>query len=437
MTTQAQQATALEDSRWIGAELGGRYVVERALGRGGVGHVHLALDRQLGRRVAVKVLLDEHSDEAATERFRREARAAAALEHPNACRLYEVGEHEGETFLVMELLEGELLSERLQRGALPLDEALEILRPLMDAVSALHRAGLVHRDLKPANVILTEQGVKLLDFGLARHTRQDAAVTAPSLTMAGSVAGTLRYMAPEQLTGDPVDERTDVFALGVLFFEMLTGHIPFAADTNVDWVTAVLREDPQPLGRPELAALEPVVQRALQRRAVDRFDSVDAMAQAVEAVVNGEPAPAAAAPARSAPPARTDTLVVLPFLALQADPEIGFLQHGVPEALTAALSATGDWQVISNRVAMRVDETADLATVGRELGAGVMLTGTFLRAGTKVRVTAQLVSDAGAVQWSHSTHHEFADVLTLQDEVCQAILAGLPAPAGASGSPQS
>ena len=370
----------------IGTELGGRYVVEGALGRGGMGHVYQALDRQLGRRVAVKLLHDERSDPSATERFVREARSAASLEHPHACRLYELGEHQGQTFLVMELLEGELLSERLQRGALPLAEAMEVLLPLMDAVSALHRAGLIHRDLKPSNVFLTAQGVKLLDFGLARHTRPEAAVTAPSLTMAGAVAGTLRYMAPEQVTGDPVDERTDVFALGVMFYEMLTGHIPFNAETNVDWLNAVLKEDPQPLGQPGLEQVEPVIRRALERRSADRYASVAEMSAALASTVT----PDAARPSRPSPASspsadgQPDTIVVLPFRQLQADPEVAFLQHGVPDGLTAALSSSTRWRVLSSREAMRFDEAADTVSIGRELGAGFLLTGTFLRGGPQV-----------------------------------------------------
>lgn len=432
MTPGVEIDPAVGDPALIGAELGGRYVVERALGRGGLGHVYQAHDRQLGRRVAVKLLLDKRSDASAAERLMREARAAASLEHPHACRLYELGEHDGQMFLVMELLEGELLSERLRRGAMPLTEALVVLRPLMDAVAALHRVGLIHRDLKPSNVFLTSQGVKLLDFGLARHSRPDAAVTAPSLTVAGSVAGTLRYMAPEQLTGDPVDERTDVFALGVLFYEMLTARIPFAAETNVDWVNAVLREDPQPLGDPDLAAIEPVVQRTLQRRAADRFESVDAMAAALAAAVgDGESSPVVPPPP-SESRSQAGTIVVLPFLGLQPDQEIAYLQHGIPEALTAALSTAASWRVISNREAMRFDHTADMATVSRELGASAMLTGTFLRSGTRVRVTAQLVFETGAVQWSQATHHEFVDVLALQDEICRTILAELPGPGAAA-----
>ena len=352
----------------------------------------------------------------------REARSAAALSHPNACRLYEVGEHAGQTFLVMELLEGELLADCIARSVLSAADAVAIIVPLMSAVTALHELGLIHRDLKPTNVFLTPQGVKLLDFGLARHTQVDAAYTAPALTMAGSVAGTLRYMAPEQVTGDPVDERTDVFALGVMLFEMLTGHIPFNAETNVDWLKAVLHDDPKPLGRPELVALDPVVLRALQRRSADRYASVSEMAAALEAAATTE---SPAVP--EGPPDRRAAIVVLPFRALQEDADVAFLQLGVPEAITAALSGDARWRVLSNREAMRFDDTADLTTIGRELRVDRLLTGTYLRSGAQVRVTAQLVSAVdGTVLWSHTAQHAFEDVFTLQDDICRQILGALP-----------
>ncbi len=414
----------------VGTELGGRYRVEESLGRGGMGRVFAATDQQLGRRVAVKLLREELTDAVAQERFMREARSAAALSHPHACRLYEVGEHDGLTFLVMELLEGELLSDRILRALLPAVEAVAIMLPLMSAVTALHELGLIHRDLKPSNVFLTPQGVKLLDFGLARHTHMDAAFTAPALTMAGSVAGTLRYMAPEQVTGDPVDERTDVFALGVILFEMLTGHIPFNAETNVDWLKAVLNDDPQPLGRPELLALEPVVLRALQRRSADRFASVREMATVLEAAMTPE-----ASKVADVAQDRRDAIVVLPFRGLQEDADVAFLQLGVPEAITAALSGEARWRVLSNREAMRFDDTADLTTIGRELRVDRLLTGTFLRSGTQVRVTAQLVSAVdGTVLWSNTAQHAFDDVLTLQDAICRQILSALPAAVDDAGA---
>lgn len=408
----------------IGAELGGRYRVEAALGAGGMGTVYEATDRQLDRRVAIKVIREGLNDEAAHDRFLREARAAASISHPNACCLFEVGEHEGRPFLVMELLQGEPLSQRLTRGNLTAEETLEIILPLMGAIGALHGVGLVHRDLKPSNVFLTPEGVKLLDFGLARHTKPEAAVTGPALTVPGAVTGTLRYMAPEQVTGDPVDQRTDVFALGVMLYEMLTGRIPFDATTNVDWLNAVLKDDPAPLGAAELKPLEPIVARALQRRPVDRYTSVQEMASALELALAPSPEDR---PVEAAKDARTGTIVVLPFRALQDDSDVAFLQKGLPEALTTALSANPALRLVSNQAALHFDDSEDLGAFGRELAADCMLTGTYLRAGDQVRVTAQLIASAdGSVQWSHVSQHAFDNPLSLQDEICAGILAALP-----------
>jgi TolB-like protein len=250
--------------------------------------------------------------------------------------------------------------------------------------------------------------------------------------MAGAVAGTLRYMAPEQVTGDPVDERTDVFALGVMFYEMLTGRVPFNAETNVDWLNAVLKDDPQPLGRPDLERIEPVIRRALERRSVDRFPSVEEMSAALSSAVGADPVTSSSASSPS-PAIQPNTIVVLPFRPLQADPEIAFLQHGVPDGLTAALSSAKRWRVLSSREAMRFDDAADAVSIGRELGAGLLVTGTFLRGGSQVRVTAQLVSaDGGDVRWSQTTEHEFADVIALQDDICRQIMAGLPSAEGSA-----
>jgi serine/threonine protein kinase len=257
-------------STMIGVELATRYRIERALGEGGMGLVYDALDKQLGRHVAVKLIREDLEDEVARERFLREARAAASLSHVNACQLFEVGEHDGRPFLVMELLQGEPLSRRLERGPMSKDEAVAVLLALTDVLSAFHGAGLIHRDLKPSNVFLTEQGVKLLDFGLARRTQRSDTLTTPALTVPGAVTGTVRYMAPEQITGDPVDNRTDIFALGVLFYEMLAGHAPFGAKTNVEWLNAVLTDEPASLDDPNLQGVGAVALRALRRNPDDR-----------------------------------------------------------------------------------------------------------------------------------------------------------------------
>jgi serine/threonine protein kinase len=218
----------------------GPYEIDGLLGAGGMGEVYRAKDSRLGRDVAVKVLPSRFAADAeARERFEREARTIAQISHPNICSIFDVGSHEGTGYLVMELLEGESLADRLAKGPLPLSQALRVGRDVCAALAAAHRKGIVHWDLKPANVMLTSSGVKLLDFGLAKlrerveagELSQQQTSDSP-LTGAGSVLGTLGYMAPEQLEGKPADARTDLFALGSVLFEMVTGKRPFSGDTR-------------------------------------------------------------------------------------------------------------------------------------------------------------------------------------------------------------
>jgi len=412
-----------EERPLIGTALASRYRIERTLGEGGMGRVYEAVDQQLGRRVAVKVIRSGVDDPAGRERFLREARSAAALSHPNACQLYEVDEHDGEPFLVMEFLDGEPLSARIARGRMSRDEAAEVILPLMDVLAAFHKAGLIHRDLKPSNVFLTQQGAKLLDFGLARHTQRSEAVTAPELTAPGAVTGTLRYMSPEQITGDAVDARTDIFGLGVLLHEMLTGRMPFGAETNADWLNAVLTKDAQPLGDPQLRAIDPVVMRALRRKPEERYPTVDEMSAALKAALDPDSAPAPPEPEREG----SLRVVVLPFRLLQSDPEITALQDGIPEAVTATLSSSEGLTLVSNRAAQEFADATDLITVGRTLNVDRLLSGSILRAGEEVRVTVQLIDATdGSVRWSQTTQHVLGNVLTLQDDICKQILDGLP-----------
>jgi serine/threonine protein kinase len=396
-----------------------------------MGRVFEAVDQQLGRHVALKLIREELNDPSVRDRFLREARASAVLSHPNACQLFEVSEHEGMPFLVMELLEGEPLSDRLARGRMTKDEAIGVALPLMDVLSTFHASGLIHRDLKPSNVFLTPQGVKLLDFGLARRSERADAVTAPALTNPGAIAGTMRYMAPEQLTGDPVDARTDIFALGIVIFEMLTGHPPFGKGSNADWLNAVLTQDPPSLEDPEFQSIDPIVKRALQRRPDDRYTTVEEMSQALRALGN-DPATAPPPERKRQPKPEPESngrlrTVVMPFRLLQTDTDMAVLQNGIPEALTALLSQEGTWHVLSNRVAQEFLEATDLVAVGRSLRADRLLTGSILRAGDEVRVTVQLIDAAdGSVQWSQTSEHVLKSVLALQDAVCKQIMDNLP-----------
>ena len=416
-----------------GTILASRYRLEQLLGEGGMGLVFAAVDQQLGRRVALKVIRDDLNDAPARDRFLREAQSAAVLTHRNACQLFEVAEHEGRPFLVLEFLDGEALSTRLKRGRMSKEEAAAVLFPVMDALVEFHAAGLIHRDLKPSNVFLTPHGAKLLDFGLARRTEREDAMTAPALTAPGAIAGTLRYMAPEQLTGDPIDVRTDIFALGVMFFEMLTGRVPFGHGSKVDWLKAVLTEAPESLDDPDLRDLDPIVARALARRPEDRYASVEEMSTELHRVIESGAAPAAAPqstqPAQQPQPQGALRAVVLPFQMLNEDSDVAALQHGVPEKLTALLAGTEGWQFLSNRVAHEFAAEPDLIAVGRSLKVDRLLTGSILHDADKFCVTVQLIgAKDGSVLWSQTTEYKADGVVGLQDEICKRIVDDLPKP---------
>jgi TolB-like protein/tRNA A-37 threonylcarbamoyl transferase component Bud32 len=390
-----------------------------------MGIVYEALDRHLGRSVAIKMIRDEAADAVARERFIREARAAAAISHPNVCLLHEVGEDQGRPFLVMELLDGETLSDRLLRGPLALAPALEIMLPVLSALSALHARGLVHRDLKPSNIFLTPHGVKLLDFGLARQIARDAADTMSAITLPGTLSGTPRYMAPEQITGDPIDARADIFAAGVVLYELVSGRLPFEGKTTVEVLSAVLRMGPAAIGRVELAPLEPIIGCALQRRAEDRYPSADAMAAALRPLVMASGGHTTSVSVAS--PAPAARVVVLPFRLLRSDDEIAFLEGALPEAITSSLAAVPSLVVRSNVAAIRFGASADLARVAGELDVDHVLTGTLMRSGTQLRVTSQLVEmPSGRVRWSQTLQRPLGDLFELQDTIVQQIVEALP-----------
>jgi hypothetical protein len=272
----------------LGTRLGPYEVVE-LVGAGGMGEVYRARDTRLGRDVAIKVLPAQVShDAAALARFDREARAVAALSHPHIEALFDIGETDGTHYLVMELLEGETLASRLKRGALPEKDSLRIGAEIAEALGAAHGRGVVHRDVKPGNVMLTRSGVKLLDFGLARLHHRPAGSEETAFTTGldeGVLAGTLPYMAPEQLEGKEADARTDIWAMGCVLFEMLSGRRAFGGATAADTMTAILTQDPAELSRPGLsvsASLERIVRRCLEKDPEERFQSARDVAFALE-----------------------------------------------------------------------------------------------------------------------------------------------------------
>ena len=403
----------------------GHYAIVRKLGEGGMGVVYAARDERLERTVALKTMSSLTSDETARKRFWREARAAASVNHPNVCQIYEIGEHRGDLFIAMELLEGETLAERLRRGSLAPSEAVPVGLGMLAALSALHTRGIVHRDLKPSNVFLTPHGVKLLDFGLALPEVEVSYGTTAGLTQTGLVMGTPRYMAPEQVRGETVDARSDLFAAGAILFEMLSGRPAFGGCTVIDVLHATLHELPPALtGSPAVAALDRVIRHALAKRPAERPASAEAMAAELRAVRDDDDD-------RTAVLVHALTrLVVLPFRVLRPDPESDFLAFSLPDAISMSLTGIDSLIVRSSAVAARfVGEAPDLKAVAAAADVDRVVMGTLLRSGSQLRVTAQLVeAPAGTLLTSHSIQSTLGDLFHLQDDIARRVVEALSLP---------
>ena len=364
-----------------------------------MGVVYAARDARLERTVALKTMSSLAHDETARKRFWREARTAASVNHPNVCQIYEIGEDDGQLFIAMELLEGESLADRLRRGPLSVAETFPIGLEMLAALSALHDRGVVHRDLKPSNVFLTPHGVKLLDFGLARPELGQSLGSASGLTQTGIVMGTPRYMAPEQVTGEAVDGRSDLFATGAILFEMLSGRPAFSGRSVVEILYATVHEQPPALtGSPAIAAVDRVIRRALAKQPAERPRSADAMANELRAIrsVEHDDTPVLA---------RVLTrLVVLPFRVLRPDPESDFLAFSLPDAIATSLSGIGSLIVRSSATAARfAGDAPDLKALTVEADVDRVVMGSLLRAGDQLRVTTQLVeAPGGTLLTSHT-----------------------------------
>ena len=451
----------------IGRNLGHYGIVEK-IGEGGMGVVYRAHDERLDRDVAIKVL---HQDAARNPdrlaRFEREAKAVAMLNHPNILAIHDFGSDEGVTYAVMELLEGESLREMIKGGGLPPGKAVEYARAIADGLAAAHDKAIIHRDLKPENIFLTKDGrIKILDFGLAKLVlpEQDLATGTPTATLEttpGALLGTVAYMAPEQILGQPLDHRSDIFALGVVLYEMLAGHRPFGGSTMVEIAAAILREDPSPISEVSPGvqpALTTVVSKCLEKRPEDRFSSAHDLSLTLAAVEPTATAPPAQARsliskrwphilavvvafviallfilppsalierrtgrAESAP---IRSIAVLPLNNLSGDPEQEFFADGMTEALISKLAQIGSLDVISRTSAMLYKKSEKpLPQIARELGVDAVIEGSVMRGENDVRITIQLIHGATDRHlWAEDYHRPLRDVLFLQSEVAQAVV---------------
>ena len=409
----------------------GPYEIVAPLGAGGMGEVYKARDTRLGRDVAIKVLPPEFAaDPERLRRFEQEARAVAALDHPNILAIHDVGTHEGAPFIVTELLEGETLRDRLKAGGLTVSKAMEAAVQIAQGLAAAHEKGIIHRDLKPANVFIARDGrVKILDFGIAKLVAPTSAeelakeATVVEATEAGTVLGTVGYMSPEQVRGEVVDARSDLFALGVLIYEMLTGRQAFHGRTPADTLSAILKEDPPDLEaivRKTSPGLLLVLKRCLEKRKEDRFSSTQDVAFALQALAH---------PSSLGPEAESgeQSIVVLPFENLSPDPDNAYFADGLTEELIADLSKVKALRVISRTSAMQFKGKAKgIPEIARELKVGHALEGSVRRAGNSVRITAQLIEAATDRHlWAEKYTGTLDNIFELQEAISRRIVEAL------------
>ncbi|MCP4204144.1 MAG: protein kinase [bacterium] len=462
------------------------YKILEKLDDGGMGVVYIAQDTRLERRVALKLLPDDLAgDRQASERFQREVRAASALNHPHICTVHDAGEHEGRPFLVMELMEGTTLEHLLRGGPLEIRRVIEIGIQVADALQAAHAAGIVHRDIKPANIFVTAHGeAKVLDFGVAKFTKGRIGRHSPAtgaqktelvLTMPGAAIGTIAYMSPEQIKGDELDARADLFSLGEVLYEAATGRRPFEGSSAGVVFSQILTEEPvSPLRlNPRLPdEFERIVNRALEKdrglryqSSSDLYSDLKRLERDLSSGQLSEPEEAAPAPAvnrtrwglwiggaaaalvcaltagiwlgrigerpvteaRVSPALSSASVAVLPFVDMSEGKDQEYFSDGLAEELLNVLA-----QIPGLRVAARTSSfrfrglTGDVPAIGRQLNVSTLLEGSVRRVGSQVRITAQLINVTDGFQlWSNTYNREMNDIFEVQDEIVRSVAAAL------------
>jgi len=408
----SQTKTIQKPTISFGKVIAGKYKIIEEIGRGGMGIVYKAKDTRLDRTVALKFLSSELiQDQEAQQRFIQEAQAAAALNHPNICTIHEIDEYQGQTFIAMEYIQGRSLKQRLDEGPLAIDEAKDIALQVAEGLKEAHDKGIVHRDIKPANIMLTEKGkAKITDFGLAKLSG------GTDLTKASTIMGTVAYMSPEQAKGDEVDNRTDIWSLGAMIYEMLTGERPFQKSQEHALIYAILHDEPSPLSllRPEVPTpIELAIEKALVKKQSDRHQDINELIQNLKH--------------SSTSNKDEKSIVVLPFDDLSPSKDNEYFSDGLTEEIISDLTQIQDILVISRSSAMTYKGTRKkIKEIGQELNVNYVLEGSVRKSGENLKITAQLIKVENDTHvWTEKYKGTLDDVFDIQEEVSQSIVKAL------------